>query len=912
MGPISTGELLRLSLLLLALVFPSTAGPAQAGSEDWKHSANHEPAAQAFDFENTIAGWTSTGSAFDSQPVDASGLHTDQFEIVKLGGDYWRNLPYPIGQHGNYLIMTTGPQTGTFTSPQFVLDPARPFFSFLIGGSSNAYRARIELQVLSASEANDLQLEREIRAWHVEDKLNTSRSLPGQRDEGYQVALVATAEPGADGADLDALQPKVFRLPGFLLGRQARIKIVDDSDAGHINVDWIQFTAAAPKPDNAPVWGYADYHTHPMSHLAFGAAQGINLLWGSPGRDSRTYEGHPELIARDIPHCVKGHNGGPTAEVFINGSEKRAHLGGTLQTLWEYVTGRLSKHGRKGGPEFQNFPTFLSGAHQQMHITQIRRNYDGGLRLLLAIATHNRGAEYLASRVNKDKSIDPPTTDRKAVEAMLCGMRELVKLNSSWMEIAYSPDDARRIIRHNKLAVILGIEVDELGKWDGATSTKDEVNSLWNLGIRAVIPIHGVDNDLGGAAVNFEVYSWLNDFLHRDKLNLTVNELKDHEARFFKLREAGCNSRASDPSEECVSFRFDETQHRVVIKKIPLLGRGPFPQPTPEPSYQGFSAEKNATGLLPYGRDYIDELMSRGFILDTSHMSDLSVRDTYDRIGAKLSQQHPECAGFSLYHGVSERCLGFAYPAIISHAHFRSQARQAGTDFLASEYFISDRNIEAVRRVGGVIGPFVTEDPLIQRVPAPFFNDCAMSSKGFGLNFLYALSRMSGKGVGMASDFIFIPGVAPRFGPNACWAYQLAKDPRRELDANSLLYDKHAQQGGVVYSGIPSNRNVRYGHNVPLQAYQMGDRVYDFNVDGLAHFGLIPDMLQDLKNVGFATNDFEALFSSAESYLQMWEKVWKVAGCDDPASRCQPPSATINCAEACAGDCLDPPRKRRQ
>ena len=65
------------------------------------------------------------------------------------------------------------------------------------------------------------------------------------------------------------------------------------------------------------------------------------------------------------------------------------------------------------------------------------------------------------------------------------------------------------------------------------------------------------------------------------------------------------------------------------------------------------------------------------------------------------------------------------------------------------------------------------------------------------------------------------------------------------------------------------------------------DRTYDFNVDGLAHFGLIPDMLQDLKNVGLSQGDFQSLFSSAESYIEMWEKTERVSGAHFDASRCK-------------------------
>jgi hypothetical protein len=56
----------------------------------------------------------------------------------------------------------------------------------------------------------------------------------------------------------------------------------------------------------------------------------------------------------------------------------------------------------------------------------------------------------------------------------------------------------------------------------------------------------------------------------------------------------------------------------------------------------------------------------------------------------------------------------------------------------------------------------------------------------------------------------------------------------------------------------------------------MDQRSFDFNEDGLANYGLIPDMLQELKNLGLPPKDFEALFASAESYLQTWEKALRV------------------------------------
>lgn len=53
---------------------------------------------------------------------------------------------------------------------------------------------------------------------------------------------------------------------------------------------------------------------------------------------------------------------------------------------------------------------------------------------------------------------------------------------------------------------------------------------------------------------------------------------------------------------------------------------------------------------------------------------------------------------------------------------------------------------------------------------------------------------------------------------------------------------------------------------------RVGERVIDFNTEGLAHIGMIPELLEDVRNDGVTDEDFEALFKSAEGYLQMWER----------------------------------------
>jgi hypothetical protein len=64
---------------------------------------------------------------------------------------------------------------------------------------------------------------------------------------------------------------------------------------------------------------------------------------------------------------------------------------------------------------------------------------------------------------------------------------------------------------------------------------------------------------------------------------------------------------------------------------------------------------------------------------------------------------------------------------------------------------------------------------------------------------------------------------------------------------------------------------------VRVQQQVSGQRVYDINQDGVAHYGLYPDWIQDLKQqAGPAIVD--DLARGPEAYLQMWERAYGVQG----------------------------------
>jgi hypothetical protein len=93
---------------------------------------------------------------------------------------------------------------------------------------------------------------------------------------------------------------------------------------------------------------------------------------------------------------------------------------------------------------------------------------------------------------------------------------------------------------------------------------------------------------------------------------------------------------------------------------------------------------------------------------------------------------------------------------------------------------------------------------------------------------------------------------------------------------------------GFAHQGAPrENGDVTY----PFQSWDgrqtvgkqvSGQRVYDINVDGMAHYGLFPDWVEDLRHIG-GQQVVDDLGRGAEAYLQMWERARGV-----PPTRCQP------------------------
>ncbi|MBN1207848.1 MAG: membrane dipeptidase [Myxococcaceae bacterium] len=236
------------------------------------------------------------------------------------------------------------------------------------------------------------------------------------------------------------------------------------------------------------------------------------------------------------------------------------------------------------------------------------------------------------------------------------------------------------------------------------------------------------------------------------------------------------------------------------------------------------SACRNTKGLTAEGKSFVQAMMAKGMLVDLAHMSERSVQDTF-----AISQANTY------------------YPLFISHGHFREVVNpKLADDEKTTPAWVA----KYLRQTGGMFGLRTAHEETRTYTKSGVANTCHGSTRS--LAQLYEFGRQGLK-VNMAfgADLNgFIQQTRPRFGPNgACSATFQA-----EADVQSY------QQ---TISGP-----ARLGT--------------EFDEKGLAHIGLLPDLLRDLKNVGANTAGLE---SSAETFIRMWERANTTrSGMADPAT----------------------------
>ncbi len=899
-----------------------------------------------WDFEQGLTGWGKEGIAFNNQPTRGDNISTQrvlynmEYNNNGVGGDYWKDQGFNQGYKNDHWIGTyeNNPNrtnflktqgdgsTGILTSDEVMITTA--FCYFLIGGGADAQRLYVELQIKQPD-----------GTW----KREAVKSCFRNSEQMYR---------------------EKFSLQG-LQNKTARIRIVDNSSGnwGHINVDYFRFTnnvipsitltdpatGTTYEVDiDAPVWGFADTHAHPANNLGFGK----RLIIGKANAPlSETYS---NTLCYNI-HTTAGN--GILNTPFIGGADVHKFMDG-----W---------------PNFIDFPKFDSKTHNQQNVDFLKRAWQGGLRLFSALAVNNMFLPSITLGPGNDGS---PYDDESTILQQIQEIKNMAISQSSWMEIAYTPKDARRIILQGKLAMVLGVEMDNFGNFKTSTFNWDDdvnpanaklvtlnetnaeqllenkLNQYFNLGIRQVTPMHYISGVFGGAAI-FRAEIAMIQFAFNNNISVVSG----------------------------VGKKIPYSLHDDYSLKMILAGELPSTFLT-KINGLGALGNINALGMTNIGTKLMNKFMDRGFIMDSEHMG-YEMKEMLFAIAAQrnypIMSSHTDPAGLN-FNWINNPVSFSGTPEFRMQNFGTSNIRN-----IATEFNLADEHYEKIKNSGGTVGVFML--PYLKKGYGNIPNDCAGSSKTWAQMYLYSLDKMNGKGVALCTDRGMTDFIAPRFGPNA--GYTLKDEELLAVKKNLRASQRHAQNNGVKYdrpmmsfhqswyhqpedqgideyendawaafaayeANVPAhmipasyyllhgerirnfvkglrtitenqlmqpgiltgdapfeqavmyclknnktpyqyssytssysqedqrnfNRiyhailpawaamNSKSGNNQPLRRLKSGNRDWDFNTDGMAHYGMMPDFLQDLRNIGMQPMQLTYLFRSAEDYIQMWEK----------------------------------------
>lgn len=728
---------------------------------------------------------------------------------------------------------------------------------------------------------------------------------------------------------------------------------------------------------NEFLYGFAELHSHPASHLGFGAAENGSsggLFWGSPGLN---LESSIENIHSDLRSC----NGDIHDESLnLRGIEHwtRKNVIAEASSITGY------SHGSSGHPDYIHWPHALSILHQQMHISFIHRAYLGGLRLMFASITDNQLLARLW-RVDFDNMAADPNFDFRSARRQLRFITDQVNANSSWMVLVSSPTEARNAIASNKLAVILSLELDSL--------TFEQLTTLRNdfPAISQIIPIHLINNAFGGVAIYEDLFNSSNNFVNGKFLEVETDphltkRLKKNDTNYLKKY---VDHPAIGGLIEPVKIE-EEYYYWLGYDKLPET-KFDIPSFADAGCQDGHTCgHKNATGLK---KSQIVKLLKMGLIVDLAHMSEKSMHDALDlaiRFNYPMMNSHSGIRrlgsiseserGMRSDHAINIACLGgvlglgteggkhFHVQNIFTDGEVRKSSKNTWIGLKSEHSKLIDR-LEFFTRDSGHPEAVLLDDTIeylwvkvaIKMMDSnnPFEAYSIISGGGTGilqssqlilridfsngfpskivdLNFgeewyhgtlhqiiikldpPFPLYRdvqsftLSLKGHGLPNEddctisgfsvdkIIKSPLIDWVNGFNEAHGYLQGRGLTIGTDFNGyapqIPFNNHSLQ--VVYNeGIniagqmaPSTQRDRYP---VLGKHQLGNRSFDVNLDGIAHFGLIPDFFQSIfnimenlyeqpiNNIEVNTNLFirenrnfllGTVFRSAEDTIMQWEK----------------------------------------
>jgi len=550
--------------------------------------------------------------------------------------------------------------------------------------------------------------------------------------------------------------------------------------------------AEEPGDPSKPVVGFADLH----AHIGFPKSMGSVSMSGGVF--------HPYGIEHALADCDR-----------LHGKD------GGLDFLESVTEG--GDHKTDGYPSFSYWPHRSSKTHIQAYYRWLHRAHLSGLKLIVTHVTGNPTFCDLLKIMHAGKSSDK-CTGRDAVAQQTQYIYDLQDYidaqeggpGKGWLRVVTSPADARIAIADNQLAVVLGTEHGTLFDCregvDYCTEefVDQELQNIYDMGIRSVFPIHRFDNAFGGTrTADGSAGGWmhLTSMLSTSKINTLLDLVNPFKLLFEPI---GGHFWEFDECPEGVQAAGNILSMKTFVEKDltvltdaandiptfgPLLSQGLdlifIDKLGDLPEYKEFDGEKrmcNIRGLQDIGAHLINGIIDRGMIIEIDHMSYYTQTAVMDIIEERQ------------YSGV-----------ISGHTWMESNPETRGQIF----------------KLGGLVMPFNNKPTSVANSMKKLKTE--MEAYPFSI------------GIAMSTD---IQGVTSQAKADEDFSPQY---PFTSIDGKTTFYQP-----------------------------KTGDREFDFGKEGMAHYGLYPEWVENFRQVDESDPEdlMAILMNSAETYLQMWERAY--------------------------------------
>lgn len=491
--------------------------------------------------------------------------------------------------------------------------------------------------------------------------------------------------------------------------------------------------------------------------------------------------------------------------------------GGKLDIVGQSLGGESGGHNTTGYPDFSSdWPSADSVTHVNTYYKWIERAHLSGMKMLVTFVTGNKSACELLSMIHPLKA-EGNCKSKDVINLQIKYIYDLQDYvdaqeggpGKGWFRIVRSPEEARQVISQNKLAVLLGTEY----------------NTLFDCkaGANYCTPDY-IDKELDklydmGVRVVFPMHKLDNNFggaipqggSAGGWFNLSNN---------FESGDIDHFTDIANPFIDSTGGNFWQ------FEKCPEDGVGvQGVQDMDDFMNNDFIIARNTLKGIPVVGNYLAEFF------DWAFLDKLGPLPTYKEFGDNpmCNSRHLQPAGRFLINRLIDKGMlietdHMDYYMLQETLDILEQRAYSGVISSHSISFLTDETVARIFALGGHISPMARS----------FDKTIDFIEKYTEKMSLY----QDVVGVGLGTD---VQGMCPQGG---------------------------SAKGIDVYED--NGTFTSYDGTVEFSMQQTGNRVFNFNEEGRAHYGLLADWIEAVRQAN--PDALESIMNSAEAYLQTWER----------------------------------------